>query len=173
MGTVVGSMSGPIGVGVGGSFSPYLGQRSPYGTSPGRRGLSSSTLSLLSSHPSSPGVPPAQGAFFTTEIKMPFDMEAIDVSESEGEQDVLASIDGDDESESSGSEEGDDDDLNISDKDDGDNDDQEDSGVESPLSTYDPIPAASVLSSSASSPSMMTGRLGVSTLPCDYCYGTV
>ncbi|KAG0302709.1 hypothetical protein BGZ97_002214 [Linnemannia gamsii] len=92
---------------------------------------------------------------------MPFDVEAIDVSESEGEQDAVASIDGDDESESSGSEEGDDDGFSISDKDDSDSDDQEDSGVESPLSTYDPIPAASLLSSSAPSPSMMTGRLGL------------
>jgi hypothetical protein len=101
---------------------------------------------------------------------MPFDVEAIDVSESEGEQDAVASIDGDDESESSGSEEGDDDGFSISDKDDSDSDDQEDSGVESPLSTYDPIPAASLLSSSAPSPSMMTGRLGVSAIPATELY---
>lgn len=90
-------------------------------------------------------------------------MEAIDVSENEREQDGVASIDGDDESESSGSEEdGDDDLLSISDRDDSDSEDQEDSGIESsPISTYDPISAAILLSSSAPSPSMMTGRLGV------------
>ncbi|KAF9282818.1 hypothetical protein BGZ88_010836 [Linnemannia elongata] len=89
-------------------------------------------------------------------------MEAIDVSESEGEQDVVASIDGDDESESSGSEEdGDDDLLSISDRDNSDSEDLEDSGVESsPILTYDPIPAASLLSSSAPSPNIRAGRLG-------------
>lgn len=85
------------------------------------------------------------------------------MSESEGEQDVVASIDGDDESESSGSEEdGDDDLLSISDRDNSDSEDLEDSGVESsPILTYDPIPAASLLSSSAPSPNMRAGRLGV------------
>lgn len=88
------------------------------------------------------------------------------MSESEGEQDVVASIDGDDESESSGSEdEGDDDLLSISARDDSDSDDQVDSGTESsPISTYDPIPADSLLSSSAPSPSMMAGQFGVSNL---------
>ncbi|KAF9136611.1 hypothetical protein BGX30_011035 [Mortierella sp. GBA39] len=92
-----------------------------------------------------------------------FDIEAIDVSESEGEQDVVASIDGDDESESSGSEEeGDDDLFSISGRYDSDSEDQEDSGIESsPISTYDPIAAASLVSSSAPSPSMMAGRLGL------------
>lgn len=165
MGTVAGSMPGAVGVGVGvGSpFSPFLGQQSPYGTSVGHRGLSSSTLSLLSSHPSSPGASPALGAFFSAETRKSFDMEAIDVSESEGEQDVVASIDGDDESESSGSEEdGDDDLLSISDRDNSDSEDLEDSGVESsPILTYDPIPAASLLSSSAPSPNMRAGRLGL------------
>ncbi|OAQ22405.1 hypothetical protein K457DRAFT_26102 [Linnemannia elongata AG-77] len=165
MGTIAGSMPGAVGVGVGvGSpFSPFLGQQSPYGTSVGHRGLSSSTLSLLSSHPSSPGASPASGAFFTAETRKSFDMEAIDVSESEGEQDVVASIDGDDESESSGSEEdGDDDLLSISDRDNSDSEDLEDSGVESsPILTYDPIPAASLLSSSAPSPNMRAGRLGL------------
>ncbi|KAF9147174.1 hypothetical protein BG015_011223 [Linnemannia schmuckeri] len=150
---VVGSMPGAVGVGVGSPFSPYLGQQSPYGTNAGRRGFSSSTLSLLSSHPSSPGMLPASSAFSTPENRMPFDMEAIDMSESEGEQDFVASVDGDDESESSGSEEGDDV-FSVSDRDDSDNDDQEDSGIEG-----DPIPAASSLSSSAPSSSMMTGRL--------------
>ena len=97
-------------------------------------------------------------------------MEAIDVSESEGEQDVVVSIDGDDESESSGSEEGDDVLLSISVRDDSDNEDQENSSIESPISTYDPIPAASLLSSSTPSPSMMAGRLGVSTLQLSVLY---
>lgn len=98
-------------------------------------------------------------------------MEAIDVSESEGEQDVVASIDGDDESESSGSEVGDDDLLSISVRDDSDSEGQEDSGIESsPISAYEPIPAASLLSSSAPSPSMMAGRLGVSNLQLSQSY---
>ncbi|KAG0367066.1 hypothetical protein BGX24_003413 [Mortierella sp. AD032] len=160
-------------------FSPYLGQQSPYGAATaavaGRRGFaSSSSLSLLSSHPSSPVVSPAStGAYFTTEKRRPFDMDAIDVSESESEG---GSIDGDDTSESEVSEsevetdEGDDV-LSInegfsSDRDDSDNEEDRDdsSGVESPISTYDPTPAASMLSSSAPSPSMMTGRLGVRRL---------
>ncbi|KAF8944604.1 hypothetical protein BGZ47_004006 [Haplosporangium gracile] len=152
MAAIVGSMSGSVGVGVGSPFTPYLGQQSPYGTNAGRRGFSSSALSLLSSQPSSPGMSPAS-LTFARENSMLFDMEAIDVSESEEEQDVVASTDGDDESESSGSEEGDDV-FSVSDRDDSDSDDQEDSGIED-----DPIPAASLLSSSAPSPSMMTGRL--------------
>lgn len=165
MGTVAGSMPGAVGVGVGvgSSFSPFLSHQSPYGTSVGHRGFSSSTLSVLSSYPSSPGASPALGAFFSTETRKSFDMETIDMSESEGEQDVVASIDGDDESESSGSEdEGDDDLLSISARDDSDSDDQVDSGTESsPISTYDPIPADSLLSSSAPSPSMMAGQFGL------------
>ncbi|KAK3824016.1 MAG: hypothetical protein J3R72DRAFT_528857 [Linnemannia gamsii] len=157
-------------------FSPYLGQQSPYGAATaavaGRRGFaSSSSLSLLSSHPSSPVVSPAStGAYFTTEKRRPFDMDAIDVSESESEG---GSIDGNDTSESEFSEseaetdEGDDVlSINVgssSDRDDSDNEEDRDdsSGVESPISTYDPTPAASMLSSSAPSPSMMTGRLGL------------
>ncbi|KAG0272438.1 hypothetical protein BGZ95_011818 [Linnemannia exigua] len=159
-------------------FSPYLGQRSPYGaatataTAAGRRGFASSSSLLLSSHPSSPVVSPASsGAIFTTETRRPFDMDAIDVSESESEG---GSIDGNDTSESEFTEseaeadEGDDvmsiSEGSSSDKSDSDDDDEDrddSSGIESPISTYDPTPAANLLSSSAPSPRMMTGRLGL------------
>ncbi|KAF9121281.1 hypothetical protein BGW39_010653 [Mortierella sp. 14UC] len=95
---------------------------------------------------------------------MSLDMDTIDVSESEGG----GSIDGNDsESEASGFEEEGDDvsstsDGSNSDMDDSDDEGRDGSAIVSPISTYDSAtPTVSFLSSSAPSPSMMTGRLGL------------
>ncbi|KAF9932536.1 hypothetical protein FBU30_007975 [Linnemannia zychae] len=107
---------------------------------------------------------------------MPFDMDAIDMSESEGEQDVAVdgfngSIDGmdDDGSSSSGSDEEIEDRDNALSKDDGSFRSNKDSdvehknsfSVESPVSIYEPTPLASMLPSPVPSPRVMNHRAKV------------